>query len=205
MKAKQFILLLIFGFIIHNAFTQNFYIKDRINIKVGVSIYPPLLHNEKPVNIRIEMNYGFSRFLEAGAYLGYSKFYAYPFNGGNGYAPTPFYGVNSNLHILPLFVKQEDFRFDFYLTGKLGGNYYFTPDKKWRPARGHRTEYGIGLGLSFYLFKNLGLFTEYSLGRFSYFKQSFLLGPDYYATGVQKNLRFGLTFKYRNASHSKKK
>jgi len=203
MRAIIIILLFLFSLCDNEANSQNSFINGRNNIKVGVSYYPPLQNSNNYLNWRAELNHGFTRFLEAGAYLGYSKFYAYPPGGGGGSAPTPFYGITANFHLLPLIVKQRDFRFDFYLSGKFGGNYYFTPDKDWTPARGHRTEYGLGLGLSFYVFKKLGFFTEYTIGHFSYFDNLSFSATDYYDSGIQTNFRFGLTYKYSRMSHLK--
>lgn len=207
MTAKIIIHIALISLFQFKAYSQNSYIKGRTNLKIGMSNYTALIKTDTRPNFRVEMNHGFDRFLEFGLYLGYSKFLAYqPQSGGeSGYAPTLFYGLTTNFHLLPIFVKQRDFRFDVYLTGKFGGNYYFTPGKDWIPARGHRTEYGSGLGLSFYLFKNLGLFSEYTMGHFSYFDNLSFSTTDYFAEGIQTNLRFGLTYKYRRLSPSKQK
>jgi hypothetical protein len=206
MSAKTIFYIVLISLLQFKAYSQNSYIKSRTNLKLGMSNYKELIKNVSRPNFRVEMNHGFNRFLEIGAYLGYSKFLAYqPRSGGeSGYAPTLFYGLTANFHLLPLIVKQRDFRFDVYLTGKFGGNYYFTPAKDWIPARGHRTEYGSGLGLSFYVFKNLGLFSEYTIGRFSYFDNYSFSTTEYYAKGMQTNIRFGLTYKYRRFSPSKR-
>jgi hypothetical protein len=190
------LLILILCTAFQSSEAQNL-IKYRYNVKLSYAQYRPMFSsNPKPGNVRIECNYGLLKNLETGIYSGYSRFYSLSNHqvttGSNiGRVNSLFYGITANFHLLPFLVKKDDFRFDFYLTGKLGGNYYFSkPD--YFPARGHRTEYNVGLGLSFYLWKHLGLFSEFSFGKFSYygkFHPSFI-------NSIQPGLRFGLTYKY---------
>ena len=103
--------------------------------------------------------------LETGFYAGYAR-------------STLYYGVNCNYQLIPLLVKEDDIRFDLYITGKLGGVYGSYFQKK------SFAEYRIGGGFSFYLLKHIGLFTEYSYGKFN------LLNS--------KIFRFGLTMKFKS-------
>ena len=49
-------------------YSQNTYIKGRLNFKSGISFYPQRSdHDPKPINIRLEANYGVLGVLEAGA------------------------------------------------------------------------------------------------------------------------------------------
>jgi hypothetical protein len=108
--------------------SQNSYIKKRWNIKAGFSNlkdekYRASLMELKNVrNYRIEVNYGILNNFEIGAYIGYSLFevkYIHPnYDFSFRDASTPFYGINTNFHILPIFISKEDFRFDFYIFRK---------------------------------------------------------------------------------------
>ena len=206
MKIKTLILIFTFYCLIITANSQNSYIKGRYNIKVAYSKYQPMFSsNTKPGNWRVEINYGIVKYLETGIYFGYSRFYTLALHqvssGSNiGRVNSPFYGINANLHILPFIVKQNDFRFDLYLMGKFGGNYYFTQDGYF-PARGHRTEYGFGCGFAFYPWKHTGFYLEPSLGKYSYYA----FPPGTFETTIQPNLRFGITFKFKNLHPNKNK
>lgn len=103
-----------------------------------------------------------------GVYMGYNRFDAYPKPGTteNGflskkYGNTLYYGINTNFHVLPFFIKASDFRFDFYLTTKLGGFTYQTADN-YIPENESFVDFSVGPGVAMYVFKNLGLFCEYT-------------------------------------------
>lgn len=171
------------------SFGQESYIKNRWNYKAGYSRYRTNTSiNNKAItvgNYRIEANYGILDLIETGVYLGYSKFETLKIDWSdstiyNKNCPALFYGVNCNIHLLPLLVKENDFRFDLYLTGKLGGLYISSP-KGYYP-QGHDAEYGLGGGVSFYIWKHLGVYAEYSYGKY-FFK-------DY------SKFRYGLTMKF---------
>jgi len=205
MKIKNYLikisLALFFSFFIsNNTFGQDSYIKSRWNIKTGFS------RNNSGVtgvpkgvyagNLHAEANYGFSNYIEAGVYLGYSPVDVYTemtFDSMGrvtsasiyNYA-MPSYGLNVNVHVLPFFVKSDDFRFDYYITLKYGGRYITSPkDNQWR---GHYSEYGIGNGLSFYIFKRLGVYVEYSFGNYNI--------TDETPIRDNKKLSLGFTFKF---------
>ena len=79
-----------------------------------------------------------------------------------------YYGVNSNLHLLPLFFS-GNMRIDLYATPKIGWvseQYYAynaTIEKVWSKPF---FEYSMGLGLKYYFGRRFGISGEYSLGRF---------------------------------------
>jgi hypothetical protein len=171
------------------SYGQESYIKDRLNVKAGYSqIRTSRSNGNKALtvgNYNIEANYGILNNLETGLYAGYSKFNILTNPTGTWISKDytiPYYGINCNFHILPFLVKGDDFRFDLYLAGKVGGLYFTTPAGS--NPHGHTSEYGIGAGVCFYLWKHLGLFSEYSYGNY-YFNDN-------------ENFRFGLTFKFRN-------
>ena len=174
---------------------QESYISNRLNIKIGYSNYSEgyKINNEIQTtpHLRLECNYGLFQFLETGAYLGISSF---EITGGTReeYSKdeylTPFYGININFHLLPFFIKANDFRIDFYLAGRFGGRYITTPDNYY--YNGHYNEYGIGPGISFYLLKHVGIFTEFYLGKFHF--------KEFVSENIKDNdmIRFGLSFKF---------
>lgn len=171
------------GLFILNSYAQDSYIKNRWNIKVGFAKYTNGVRlNDKVLtngNYRVEINYGISSIIEAGIFGGYSKFDANSQPSIRGYSAT-FYGINCNLHLLPLLIKENDFRFDLYITSKFGGFYLSSPSNHF--SHGNNTEYGLGAGISLYISKHLGLYTEYCYGKY-YFKDD-------------TKLRYGLTLKF---------
>lgn len=186
---KTLFLILLSNLILTFSFGQDSYLKNRWNFKVGYSRYGTNRSiNYKQItapNYRIEANYGIRNLIEPGVYFGYSKFESSKINWGDSTimqndSPAFFYGINCNFHLLPLFVKEDDFRFDLYLTGKIGGLYIASPTGF--VPNGSESEYGLGGGLSFYLWKHLGVYVEYSYGKY-FFKDN-------------SKLRYGLTTKF---------
>lgn len=200
---KSVFILVVSSLFILNSYSQDSNIKNRWNFKAGYSRYKTGSHsisNNKIKaltvgNYRIEANYGILNYLEIGGYIGYSKFDyfrsiirdsintgAYSVEPNN----TPFYGANFNFHILPFLIKKDDFRFDLYVTGKLGGLYFTKPAYILHNGqtfkKGNIYEYGIGGGLSYYLGKHLGVFAEYCYGKY-YFQDD-------------SNFRYGLVLKF---------
>jgi hypothetical protein len=204
MKTKFLFIWILIMISLATATAQNSYLKGRWNIKSGISFYPQRSdHDPKPINLRFEANYGVGSVLEAGVYLGIGRYtYWLPLENNSRTALrtiSPFYGIQTNFHLLPLFIKKNDFRFDFYLTGKYGGNYLNIP-KGSDPQPGHHTEYSFGGGLAFYLWKHTGFYFEYSIGKYSYYTSP--MGYDF-ENGLNPNLRFGVTFKYKNQPPNK--
>ena len=189
------IMLLINALTRINAYCQESYINDRWNIKAGYARYKTGRMSdgkEKTTgNYRIEANYGILKYIETGVYLGCSNFEIGNYNQAdssitiNNYF-TPFYGVNLNFHLLPFIVRRNNFRFDLYLTSKLGGVYFSVPENS--TLHGHNTEYAIGVGLCFFIWDHIGLYTEYCLGNFI-FEDSF--------SNDHMKFRYGLTFKFK--------
>ncbi|HPR33615.1 MAG TPA: hypothetical protein PLK12_16055 [Prolixibacteraceae bacterium] len=115
---------------------QYYTIKDRWNVKTNYSFYPnlgfvlPTSENFTPVG-QVELNYGLFNFLEMALYSGCTQVTEMIITsanqgGGFGYGkivPVLFYGATTNIHLFPFILKRENFRIDFYLSGKLGGFY----------------------------------------------------------------------------------
>ena len=172
------ILLVIFSLEYTYAYGQDSYIKGRWNIKAGYSQYGFGVRINDNVNeeitghYRLETNYGLFNTIETGVSFGYSE-------KSIGYRetdPTWFYGLNMNLHPLPYLLDLKNPLFEVYLAGKFGGRYY---------VKNH-TEYSIGGGLSFYLFRNAGLYMEYLYGNHGAF-------PHY---KDHTKLRYGLSVRF---------
>ena len=163
---KNIILSLLFLIISLNMVSQKSYIKDRWDVKVGYA-RPIMLIFDSPFysmeyyrhgNTNLEGNYGITESLTIGAYIGYSKLWVLDSIDVNNIIPktyhTPFMGLKTNVHIFPLFIKHNDFRFDLYLTGKAGAYYH----------QDFIFEYCAGAGFAFYPWKHIGIYTEYTYG-----------------------------------------
>jgi hypothetical protein len=162
----------------------------KIGIKIGYtqlidgnSLDPKMRSSisEYKKHFRFETNYCLSKNIEIGGYIGYSSFWGYiqdpidTFLLHNHDYKTLFYGLNTNFHILPFFIGAKDFRFDLYVTGKVGGMRYFGEDGS--KVKGNMTEYGAGPGMCFYPTKHIGIFAEYSFGKYrAWEKRRFLAG-----------------------------
>jgi hypothetical protein len=190
---KAFCVIIISNLLVILSYGQESYIKNRVNFKTGYSRYATnrsVISNGKLKaltvgNYRIEANYGISNLIETGIYVGYSKFDSFRINWADTSfnfknCSTPFYGINCNFHLLPFLIKEDDFRFDLYISGKFGGLFFASPTGFF--PTGSAFEYGIGGGLSFYIWKHLGVYAEYTYGKYFFRDNS--------------NLRYGLTMKF---------
>jgi hypothetical protein len=148
--------------------------KDCYNIKAGYSRYVSnVISNNKHVyynNFKLELNYEILNHVDAGLYVGYSKFQTTKYNLSDttwvhSKQPTLFYGISCNYHLLPILMKKEGCC-DIYITGKLGG-YYVNSRNGFVPI-GNDYEYAIGIGVAFYIFKHVGVFSEYTYGKYYY-------------------------------------
>lgn len=205
MKTKSCVHLICFVvflclFVSTSSYGQDLYVKNRWTIKTGFarngSGITGIPEGFYAGNIRAECTYGISNFIEVGAYLGYSisDVYTKMIFDSSGLLTSanveeysmPSYGIGVNLQVLPLFIKEYDFRFDYYITLRYGGNYITSPEHyHWH---GGYSEYGIGNGLAFYPFANGGFFIEYSFGKYHLNKE---INPK-----ENSKLRYGLTFKF---------
>lgn len=174
---KKVFYIVFFLYAVFNTVTgqDSSYIRNRWNIKVGYARYSTGIRMidkwKTEGNLLVEGNYGMLNFLETGIYVGYSNFECYvPDADGPGRTArhyfTPSYGINANFHVLPFIIKANDFRFDLYVAAKYGGKYFTTPANV--SPHGHISEYGLGLGMSFYLFDHLGVYAEYAYGKYHF-------------------------------------
>ena len=158
------------------------------------SIYINSLNNErnsKSINLGLDLNYKLNVVNDIGIYTAFSKT-LHPFmpQGAIDYdfnkANAIFYGLNYELHLIPLFSGVNNLKIDIYNIAKVGLVSQF-----WHPCNGgidessdteskHTLEYGLGLGTSYSISKQLGIFIEYNFGKF--------LNDDY------TKLRYGIKF-----------
>jgi opacity protein-like surface antigen len=176
MKTKTFIVVMLLITFITTASSQeqNSYIKNRWNIKLGYGRYSTGTTVSssgsnaavKQGNSFLEANYGLLNNFEVGIHTGYSAYKNYELLPSGATELKTYHvlfsGINTNFHILPFFVKSNDFRFDFYLNGKFGGHF----------SKINALYYSAGAGLSFYPTQHLGLYCEYNY--VNVFRASFL-------------------------------
>ena len=214
---------------------QNYTVKNRWNTKIGYSrnqikgkdspiAWPdawgdiPWI-NKRASNFRIELNYGVLNWLEVGIYGGFTHYIAekiiiegdsiIEWTKESALAPT--FGINVNFHLLPLFVKKEKCRWEWYITAKYGGAFFskwgkgdyamavpshveengdgtwsFYIDGPPNPQR-YRHEFGIGMGAGVYFWNTFGLYIEVCGGQYSYYPELFK---------AWHSIRGGIEFKF---------
>lgn len=208
MNSKKIMGLLLLAVFAVSAQAQDSYIKGRWNAKLGYSnsFKMDYLSSKKIFNpmLQIEGNYGLTEYLYGGVDLGYSPSAFSSSDGGvsqeSGNALT--YGIHTELHVLPLLIKDKRLRVDFYLKGKVGGyrltsSYILVPldfDKNGsgsieiKPTVRSGFDYGASAGLAFYVTQHLGIYGEYGLGDTGIYGE-----PGFKDRTV---LRYGLTWKW---------
>lgn len=167
--------------------------------RLGYSHYPK--KNERSAimpALRAELNYGITKYIETGLYAGMgimeALIYKTPYTAYGRTKPIFYYGMNANFHLVPLILKNENFRFDGYIATKFGGHYCSIPKGNF-PTGGNMFEYGIGMGVAYYLNRTLGIFAEYSYGYYDYFDEKAFIG---YKPVPPHALRYGLTMKFKS-------
>lgn len=175
MKTNKFISLILFIIInIHSSRAQDSYIEKRWSIKASYSNIESNVgvatKQEIKSNYGLEVNYGAWNIIEPNLFL---NFTISDFN-----IDVVHYGLGSNFHLLPLFIKSDDFRFDFYVAARLGK--FNVSSSDWNDW-----EYGFGPGLNFYIFKHWGVFGEFYYGKY-FFEDN-------------TKFRFGLCYKFKKS------
>jgi len=168
----------------------NYSVKNRWTVKASISSYQTAFKGDvlafvgdnfnptnmrKMANFKVEANYGINKFIEIGVFTGFQHYEwlkDYSEETKNK-SFAPLFGVNANFHILPFFVKSKSCRWDLYLTTKYGGCYLphkeiEHPDFQYSK---YRHEYGLGLGISYYIKDIIGIFVEGSVGEYFFFKR----------------------------------
>ena len=183
-------------------------IKNRWNTKITYSENKTTLtydlNKRNSANFRVALNYGVINCLEVGVYSGFTLYYAffpkknnpYVLIGEKSFAPT--FGTNINFHILPLFVKKEKCRWEWYITAKYGGAYFakwggekyaafYNGDPATININRYRHEFGLGMGGGVYFWNVFGFSLEVCGGQYSYFPE---LAKSWYS------IRAGIQFKF---------
>lgn len=170
-------------FVLQIAYAQQEKRNNKFEIKLNHSRLS--LSYEKSHIFGADINYYAFKNISLGVSSGFGKYRTYVFGSSSGeiiYGNVILMKMNANYHLLPLFIEQgEQLRFDLYLSAKLGGRYFSTPENR-LPEKGFRADNGLYSGFSFYLSKHFGLNTEYGI--------NFLKSSNYW------NLRYGLTFRF---------
>ena len=206
-------------------------IKNRWNTKLSLSYNRTNYHNlpfvlfegkthpiQAMLNLRAECNYGILNWLEIGGYIGYIRHHNCKdfLMGAQGnyieYAFAPSFGVNTNVHLLPFWVKNKNSRWELYLTAKYGGAYLINHVGFWSngisissngtrqsflqcfPMR-YRQIYGVGVGGGVYFWNVFGLNAEVMGGQYSYFPE---VCPVYWTA------RVGIEFKFYSKKHKER-
>ena len=118
-------------------------------------------------NYRLSLDYRFNKYFSAEGYAGYSAYRYYNYwassevrhsFAGNGY----FYGMNAKFYLTPFIFKDKGSKFDIYIKAKLGGiTYKMAEDDHFSTG----LDYGIYAGITYYIWKGLGLNLEIGYGR----------------------------------------
>lgn len=221
---KYFLIILVFLSTLSFHSYSQYSIQNRWNLKASVSMHrsndmdipfitigDPIMVYKPRFNARVDFNYGILNCLEIGVYLGFMRHYAnridtifwesYP---EVTYAPT--FGINVNFHLLPLWVKNENSRWELYLTAKYGGVYLikwygykdYNATGAWHEfdeeiptfyfnLKHYRHEFGLGIGGGVYFWKVFGVYAEFLVGKFSYFHD---MKPSYYTARIGAEVKF---------------
>lgn len=151
---------------------QNTYQNNWQSFKIGYSKTPELANWSNKLmnnNLWIEGNYGYKNFLESGIYLGYTNYTNYDAatdinqNTQTYISNALFYGVNTNLQILPLLNIAQEPRFDLYISGKVGLVSFIAP--KQSVINGSAFNTSINLGLGYFFTRKFGVYAEYGFSK----------------------------------------
>ncbi len=192
----QFFSIICFLLITVSCLAQTNSFINNISIKPGFSIVNKKndgYYTDKSILFDVSISYKLNRYINAGIYIGkatlmhqinlpynpttgYYEWYSIDStssiisNGPGGYTSSSavFYGIKSEIHLLPLFFKKE-LKFDVYLTPQFG-----CVNEKYEVLRDYQEhiwspifwEYGIGMGIGYRFTEKLGVFMEYSIGKY---------------------------------------
>jgi hypothetical protein len=140
---------------------------------------------------RLKYNRNINDFISVGGYGGFGWYNEFKFEKGDNfyhYTATAWkyaaqYGLNSKLHLLPLLLKKNYLRFDCYLSGDIGlMSMFTTPSDNIFPKRGTYFDYSFMGGVSVFLSKRIGVFTEVGYRDFKFHQGS--------------NVEFGLSYRF---------
>ncbi len=162
--------------------SQNTYLNERLSLKLGHSQTPKFTdwgNDIKMGNIRFETNYVFLNFIESGLYLGYSSFRNIEQPSSTSQTSTffssyqsnaLFYGLNTNIHLLPFFIANEKIRLDFYIGAKMGLISINAPENSL--FHGTNFDYGLLGGANYFITQKWGVYVEYGINKKTNFKET---------------------------------
>ncbi len=143
-----------------------------------------VIYKKKP-QFNFEGLYRINKIFSLGAYFGYSNgtFISNKITElGEDYISVTrdkfgyslFYGLTSNIQLLPLFLKTENLRLNVYCPIRIGlvSQHITNLDTYVKTWDTPVLEFGAGLGLSYNFTKNLAIFGEYQFGHFYNFRNS---------------------------------
>lgn len=193
----HFVLLIATIFSCMNSYSQEKSINSKLNFRLGGGIVnsgkgqtvSDMMLN--PI-LQLEADYELNKIVNVGIYAAYAPLMhrtELPYNSATGQyewysadstsylkgvkvfyesSQSIYYGISSNIHILPLFLS-GNLRLDVYVTPKIGiaseqyTAYNDIAETVWSQPF---IEYGFGLGVKYYTGKRFGFYGEYSLGRY---------------------------------------
>ncbi len=191
MKHTKILLIIIICLLSLNVLAQENSINNTWKIKLGFGLHKAYNPNCKPISYQLELDYGVLDYFEIGLYGGFALVKSYPVDPIRN---VIVYGTNLNFHIIPLIFPNKKMPIDVYFSGKVGGDYFKDNELEYNLDNkgykkfftidniGNTFEYGMGIGMSFYVFPQVGVFGEFNMGKFF--------------SNEHKNLRAGLVFKW---------
>lgn len=171
MTRVLFLSFLILGFSMICS-SQNMSLNNWQTFKLGYSRTPELTNWSNKLmnnNLWIEGNYGYKNFWESGIYLGYTNYTNYDAatninqNTQTYISNALFYGVNTNLQIIPLLNIAQEPRFDLYISAKVGLVSFIAP--KQSVINGSAFNASINLGVGYFFTSKFGVYAEYGFSK----------------------------------------
>jgi hypothetical protein len=143
----------------------------------NIQIEDDIWFQDNMITLQLEVDRNITKYFGIGGYTGFGLYEEWLFEQGiNSHSITFLeitnslqYGLNSNLHILPLFIKTKIPRFDLYISGKTGLiSLFSSKDQSIIPKRGHYFDFSLMCGCAIYLSKKFGLVVEAGTKYFKY-------------------------------------
>ena len=196
-KKQNIITALLLSFsTISTVLSQTTVFNGKVNLRMGGSVFNSKndsRHAENAVLLYTSASYNFSKYIDAGFYVGYgglshpsdldfnettgmyewysadSTSYIITNNPYGGKTSTAVkYGLTTDIHLLALLTEKET-RLDLYLQAQAGlttEKYEALEDEARMRWTDPQAEYGIGMGVRYRFTKSVGIFTDYSYGKF---------------------------------------
>ena len=142
-----------------------------MEVRIGLSDLGGFMDYNNVYGIyNLNLNYKFSKYYSAGIQVGYGgvKTYDY-YDGGSVQSGNIFrYAATGTLYLSPLFLKNENSKFDLYIRGVIGGQTALAKEPYPNPGKYNSVDYGFYGGFNYAPFKNIGIFGELGYGNLSY-------------------------------------